>query len=102
MVSYSGTEIKSQSNNTLATFSDLEIRNTLSFRFKIPGKIEVEDFDAMVGLSTEDTSDDGGGKNIGYTDTGDYADYLIFIEEEGNYKASFRFASEWGVGKIGL
>lgn len=102
LVSYIGAGIKSQSNNTLATFSDLEIRNTLSFRFKIPGKIEVEDFDAMVGLSTEDTSDDGGGKNIGYTDTGDYADYLIFIEEEGNYKASFRFASEWGVGKIGL
>ena len=102
LVSYTGTEIKSQTDKTLETFSDLEIRNTLSFRFKIPGKIEVEDFDVMVGLSTEDTSDDGGGKNIGYTDTGDYADYLIFIEEEGNYKASFRFASEWGVGKIGL
>lgn len=102
LVSYSGTEIKSQSNNTLATFSDLEIRNTLSFRFKIPGKIEVEDFDFMLGLGIEDTSDVGGGKNISYTNTGDYADYLIFIEEEGNYKASFRFASEWAVGKIGL
>ena len=102
VVSYSGTEIKSQSDKTLATFSDLEIRNTLSFRFKIPGKIEAEDFDFMVGLSTEDTTDDGGGKNIGYTDGGDYADYLIFIEEESNYNASFRVASEWAVGKIGL
>lgn len=102
LVNYNGTEIKSQSNNTLATFSDLEIRNTLSFRFKIPGKIEVENFDFMVGLGIEDTSDEGGGENISYTNTGDYADYLIFIEEEGNYKASFRFASEWAVGKIGL
>lgn len=102
LVSYTGTEIKSQTDKTLGAFSDLEIRNTLSFRFKIPGKIEVEDFDFMIGLGIEDTSDDGGGKNIGYTDTGDYADYLIFIEEEGNYKASFRFASEWAVGKIGL
>ena len=102
LVSYSGTVIKSQSDKTLGTFTDLEIRNTLSFRNKIPGKIEVEDFDFMVGLSTEDTTDDGGGKNIGYTDAGDYADYLIFIEEASNYKASFRFASEWAVGKIGL
>ena len=102
LVSYNGTAIKSQSDKTLAAFSDLEIRNTLSFRFKIPGKIEVEDFDFMVGLGTEDTTDDGGGKNIGYTDGGDYADYLVFIEEESNYKASFRFASEWAVGKISL
>jgi len=102
LVSYNGTDIKSQSDKTLAAFSDLAIRNTLSFRFKVPGKIEVEDFYEMEGLGTEDTSDDGGGKNIGYTDGGDYADYLIFIEEEANYKASFRFASEWAVGKIGL
>lgn len=102
VVSYNGTEIKSQSDKILEPFTDLEIRNTLSLRNKIPGKIEVEDFDFMVGLSTEDTTDDGGGKNIGYTDGGDYADYLIFIEEESNYKASFRIASEWAVGKISL
>ena len=102
VVSYDGTEIKSQSDKTLAAFSDLEIRNTLSFRFKIPGKIEAEDFDFNLGLGTEDTSDVGGGKNIGYTDGGDYADYLIFIEEDSNYKASFRIASEWAVGKISL
>jgi len=101
-VSYNGTEIKSESDNILAVFSDLEIRNTLSSRLMVPGKIEAEDFDVNVGLGTEDTSDDGGGKNIGYTDGGDYADYLIYIEEESNYKAGFRFASEWAVGKIGL
>ncbi len=102
LVSYDGTEIKSQSDKTLATFSDLEIRNTLSFRFKVPGKIEAEEFVFNVGLGTEDTLDEGGGKNIGYTDGGDYADYLIYIEQESNYKASFRIASEWAVGKISL
>ena len=100
LVSYTGTEIISQNGNILETFSDLEIKNTLPFKFKIPGKIEVEDFDFMDGLVLEDTSDEGGGKNISYTDTGDYADYLIYVEEEGNYKASFRFASEWAIGKI--
>jgi len=101
-VSYNGTSIVSQLGKVLAPFSDLEIRNTLSSRFILPGKIEVENFESMSGLATEETTDSGGGMNIGYTDAGDYADYLIFVDEAGNYKVDFRFASEWAAGRIGL
>ena len=102
LASYTGSVIKSQTNNTLAEFVDLEIRNTLNTRFILPGKIEAEAFESMVGLATEETTDDGGGLNIGYTDPGDSADYLIFVEQEGQYKANFRLASEWAEGRIGL
>ncbi len=40
----------------------------------------------MIGLATENTEDDGGGKNIGYTHVNDYADYVIF--SDGDQKLS--------------
>ena len=68
----------------------------------IPGKVEVEDYLRMLGLGTEDTTDDGGGSNIGYTDTGDYADYKIFTNSASKYSIDFRVASESNGGKIAL
>ena len=34
----------------------------------------------MYGVETEVTSDNGGGLNIGYTNPGDYVDYLVNVE----------------------
>ena len=101
-VSYSGDLIKAKNNKTLNTFSNLNIINDLDPRFVIPGKVEVEDYLRMFGLGTEDTNDDGGGSNIGYTDTGDYADYKIFTNSASKYTIDFRVASESNGGKIAL
>ena len=101
-ISYSGTAIKSKSGQALKQFTELSINNNLQKRFVIPGKIEVEDTKVKIGLVTEDTTDDGGGKNLGYTDAGDYADYLIYTKESLAYKVNFRVASESSAGQIGL
>ena len=101
-VSYSGTSIQSQSSKTLNTFTDLAINNASPDRVIIPGLIEVEDFDYMIGMALEDTTDEGGGKNLGYTDSGDYADYSIYVPKSGNYGIEFRIASLFSKGKIGL
>ena len=101
-ISYSGTAIKSKSGQVLKPFTNLIINNTLQRRFVIPGKIEVEDTKVKIGLGTEDTTDEGGGKNLGYTDAGDYADYLIYNKEALAYKVDFRVAAESSTGKIGL
>ena len=101
-VSYSGDLIKAKNNKTLNTFSNLNIINDLDPRFVLPGKVEVEDYLRMFGLGTEDTTDDGGGSNIGYTDTGDYADYKIFTNSASKYTIDFRVASESNGGKIAL
>ena len=100
-VSYSGSSIQSQSSKTLNTFTDLVINNLSPDRVVIPGLIEVENFDYMTGMGLEDTSDEGGGKNFGYTDPGDYADYSIFVPETGNYGIKFRVAG-FDQGSIGL
>ncbi len=100
-VSYDGTSIQSQSNKTLNTFTDLAINNFGKERFVIPAKIEVEDYDYMIGLEEEETSDEGGGLNFGYTDPGDYADYLILVPKSSDYGIKFRVAG-FSEGQIGL
>ncbi len=100
-VSYAGTSIQSESGKTLNTFSDLAINNIAKDRVVIPAVIQVEDYDFMVGMGLEDTTDEGGGQNFGYTDPGDYADYSIFVPETGLYGINFRVAG-FSEGSIGL
>ncbi len=100
-VSYNGTTIKSTSDKLLQSFEDLAVVNNLSERFVIPTKIEVEDYDYMEGLGLEDTEDVGGGKNFGYTDPGDFADYSILVPIDGTYRVFCRVAG-YDAGKIGF
>lgn len=93
-VSYSGGIIESSNNIELSAFNDLSVDNNLITRAFIPNKIQAEDYDFQVGLETENTADIGSGKNIGYTDAGDYADYKIFVSEDGNYTLDLRVAAE--------
>lgn len=101
-VSYNGTTLKSETGKLLDVFSNLEIRNTLNTLFVLPTKIEAENYVSMVGLATEDTTDNGGGKNIGYTDANDYADYTIYSENAASYNVNFRLAVQSNTGQIGL
>ena len=101
-VSYSSGNIKSKNQKTLNSFTDLEIVNDLDPRFVLPGKVEAEDYLKMFGLATEETTDDGGGSNIGYTHKGDYSDYKIFTNSSSGYTVDFRVASESDGGKISL
>lgn len=100
-VSYSGTTIQSQSAKILNAFTDLPINNESPDRVVIPNLIEVEDYDYMIGMGIEDSSDEGGGKNFGFTDPGDYADYSIYVPESADYGIKFR-VSGFSEGRIGL
>ena len=101
-VSYTGDLVKNTSNKQLSAFNNLKIRNTLPIVNILPLKIEAENFKSMVGLSTENSTDDGGGKNLSYTDANDYADYLIYSAEDQNFKVNFRVAGAYNSGNIGL
>ncbi len=47
----------------------------------------------MQGVSTESTSDVGGGKNVGYIDTGDWMSYpVVTIPSTGVYRVEYRVA----------
>ena len=59
----------------------------------ISGIIEAEDFVISSGIDTESTDDTGGGMNVGWTDNGDYLEYILNVEESGSYTIDFRVAS---------
>ena len=99
-VSYIGNSITSTYNVALSNFQNKLVNNNLITRLLIPGKIQAEDFSTQQGLETENTTDTGAGQNIGYTDVGDYAEYLIYISESGYYNLNLRTAAESIAGKI--
>ncbi|MEO5996087.1 MAG: carbohydrate-binding protein [Chitinophagaceae bacterium] len=68
----------------------------------IPGKIEAENYSAMNGVLTDNTTDAGGGKLVGWTDTGDWMDYTATVSSPGNYTVNFRLASSYASQQLQL
>ncbi|MBN1599786.1 MAG: carbohydrate-binding protein [Bacteroidales bacterium] len=101
-ISYTGTSILNSDAQALEEFSDLIITNNLPDRHVIPGKIEAEDYFYMEGIQTETTTDTGGGLNIGYTDSGDFMDYKVDVQNGQMYGVSYRVAALNTAGSISL
>ena len=97
---YQESQLESIFSEFLIPFSQFPVYNNVSERIIIPGIVEAEDYIYQEGLSTEETSDTNGGLNIGYTDVGDFADYLVLVTETGDYDINFRAASENQSGSI--
>lgn len=55
-------------------------------------RVEAESYVAQNGIQTENTSDAGGGQNIGWTDPGDWMEYLINVPAAGSFDIDFRHA----------
>jgi CubicO group peptidase (beta-lactamase class C family) len=64
--------------------------------------IQAEDFNDMRGVRLEPTGDEGGGKNVGFADPGDWLDYTVDIAKTGNYKVAFRIANDMPNSTIAL
>jgi hypothetical protein len=69
---------------------------------QIPGTIQAESYTAMSGIQTENTTDTGGGLNVGYIDANDWMDYSVNVTTAGAYTISFRVASVPGGGQLQL
>ncbi|MFB9275627.1 beta-1,3-glucanase family protein [Cohnella cellulosilytica] len=66
----------------------------------IPGKIEAESFDAMIGVATEPSSE--GGLNVGWIDTGDSMSYNVNVAAAGTYTVQYRVSSPNATGQLQL
>lgn len=65
----------------------------------LPGLIEAESFvTKSEKLTTEQTSDAGGGQNLGYTTDGAWAEYSVNVRRAGDYTAKLRVAAEANYG----
>ena len=59
-------------------------------------RIEAENYTLMSGVVKENTSDAGGGQNVGYIDYGDWMDYNVNVSSAGTYAINLRIASPSG------
>lgn len=93
-ISYSGTSLKAVDGTLVQTFTLELVENLLPTVQVIPGKIEAEAYTSMQGISVENTSDLGGGQNIGYLDQGDFIIYDVKVLNSNSYEVLYRHASE--------
>ena len=68
----------------------------------IPGKVEAENYSSMYGVSTETTTDTGGGLDVGWIDTGDWMNYNVNVQSAGSYTVQYRVASTSTTGQVQL
>ena len=101
-VGYSGTNILSADSGVLIPFSDFEIKNTLTEKYLVPGKIEAENYSDQQGIQTETCKDIEGGRNVGYIDDGDWIDYKIYVNKPGKYRIDYRTSSKSATGELVL
>ena len=64
-------------------------------------RIEAEDYVNMLGVNTEETSDEGGGLNVTSIMSGNYTEYDLTLDE-GTYEITFRAATALFGGYIKL
>lgn len=100
-ISYSGNVI-AEDGTDLLSFTNQPVENNVVVIHALPGKVQCEDYFNQVGVQLENTSDIGGGQNIGYLDVGDYLDYYINVTQPGLYSVGYRTAAESQTGSIKL
>lgn len=102
-LSYTPGTVTAADKGALDAFSDLALSNRVSAPawVGLPAKIEAEKYIAQYGVQTEETSDTGGGSNVGYIDNGDWMEYAIDNSSNAtSYQITFRVASTNNTGVI--
>ena len=99
-LNYTDGLVKGTDGSALQNFSNFIVKNNLPIYLLIPGKIEAEAFSVNNGLQLENTTDAGGGQNVGFTNTGDYLDYRVRVLKASKYFMEVRVASAGTAGRI--
>jgi endoglucanase len=102
LASYTGTNLTATDGTSLEAFTRQPIQNNVAIISVIPGRMEAEDYFKQQGIQLENTTDVGGGQNIGFLDPGDYLDYFVDVAQAGTYTVEYRNASDGGAGGIKL
>ncbi|GAO27643.1 carbohydrate-binding protein [Geofilum rubicundum] len=102
ILNYSGTSAEDIYQRPLTQFSVLEVINNMPTRLQLPGRVKIQDYYYQEGLSFEQTEDaaNPGGLNFGYTDNGDFIDFLVTIKEEGTFAFNYSIAATASNGRF--
>lgn len=98
-LSYTPGTVTAADKGALDTISNLTLSNKVAAPVFVglPAKIEAENYIAQYGVQTENTSDTGGGSNVGYIDNADWMEYAINNSSVAtSFNVTFRAASPYG------
>ncbi|MBX0292956.1 carbohydrate-binding protein [Hymenobacter sp. HSC-4F20] len=103
-VSYDGNgTVKTYANEALQAFTaEFILNKTELIRHQLPGRMKAAEFSVNSGLETENSSDTGGGLNVGHAEPGDYLDFVVNVTQDGMYQMDYRVASESTAGVVKL
>ena len=101
-ISYVGNQIQATDGTNLNGFVREPVQNKVFIIHGVPGRVEAEDYFAQSGIQLENTTDDGGGRNVGFLDNGDFMDYFVNVPEAGVYQVDFRTAALSETGGVEL
>lgn len=68
--------------------------------FAVSTNIQAESFCTQSGTQLENTTDSGGGQNVGWIDSNDWLSYRVNVPTAGTYTIQYRVASQTGGGSI--
>lgn len=100
LLNYTGGNVHATDGTSLEEFSNFPVKNNLPVHLPVPGKIEAEAFCFNQGLQSENTTDVGGGLDMGYTSVGDYLEYQIRVSRSALYNMEVRVACLSSAGTI--
>lgn len=87
----------------LTGLGEAYIEATYGPKFDIPGDvIQAEENYRRRGTDTQETTDNGGGENVGWTDPGTWNEYIVNVNSTGSYKFTFRIASNVSTGEFDI
>lgn len=90
---------KDNQNNTAVDDVVVNVLPSASFT-TVPALLQAENWYVMSGVSTEATTDAGGGSNVAYIDNGDWMDYNITAATAGTFTLKLRLASPAAGGQL--
>ncbi len=96
-VSYTPGDITAADMGALEAFTDFAVENPIPepTYASLPGKVEAENYTLQFGIATENTSDVGGGLNVGWTETDDWLVYAIENNtDDTDFQILFRLAAQ--------
>ncbi len=102
-LSYTPGNVTAADLGLLEGFSDFPVTNLVGEPewIQVSGRVEAENYSVQSGIQTENTSDDGGGLNVGWIDNGDWMEYGIENNSSATYfEISFRIAAPSSDGKF--
>ncbi len=105
LVAYTAGSVAASDGSLLESFDFQEVynlRNEGSAEQAVPGRVEAENYSSMSGVQLEQTTDAGGGSNVGWIDQTDWMEYDLMVADSGNFKVDLRVAAFSQSARIGF